>query len=420
MVIDDQWTVVKRIQTGNGHGDSPRSACYKVVNSNGIPFFLKAFDFRHDEIMGDTDLLEKMLCEYNNERRIHELCKDRHLSRITEIKHSGVINDIRKPILKKNIPIHLKLIRQLMLSKSSHYFTAFLMLAFLLSLAGCISGINPTLVQAPSPAKWVDACVDWDDWDKPGPPFRIFGNSYYVGSCGITAILITGNDGHILIDGGTEAEADIIIENIKYLGFSLNDVKLLIHSHEHFDHVAGFAKLQKLSGAKLLASAEAAPVIATGFIAATDPQAGMHKPFPAARVDGIVTDGEVINLGALALTPIATPGHSPGALSWQWESCDKKRCVSIVYADSLSPVSNENYYFSDHPGYVELYQQGLNKIAGLDCQILLTPHPSASKMRDRLSRAEGLIDTNGCVAYAENISKRLKKRLIKEQGERAQ
>ncbi|MDO6746551.1 metallo-beta-lactamase [Gilvimarinus sp. 1_MG-2023] len=168
----------------------------------------------------------------------------------------------------------------------------------------------------------------------------MFGNSYYVGTCGITATLITGDKGHILIDGATEAGADVIIENIKNLGFSLDDVKLLLHSHEHFDHVAGLAKLQRVSGAKLLASTEAAPVLSTGITADTDPQAGMHNPFPAAKVDKIIKDGQVVSLGNLALTPISTPGHTAGALCWQWQSCENKRCLSNVYADSAQITLN--------------------------------------------------------------------------------
>ncbi|MGH6728946.1 MAG: MBL fold metallo-hydrolase, partial [Sphingomicrobium sp.] len=95
--------------------------------------------------------------------------------------------------------------------------------------------------------RWAAACKDNDKWDAPAPPVRIHGNSYYVGTCGIAAILITGNAGHVLIDGGTEQGADAIAENIRRLGFNLRDVKFLLHSHEHFDHVGGTSKLHRLS-----------------------------------------------------------------------------------------------------------------------------------------------------------------------------
>jgi len=268
--------------------------------------------------------------------------------------------------------------------------------------------------QSSPQSNWAEQCKDWDDWDKPGPPFQIFANSYYVGSCGISAILITGDNGHILIDGGTVAGADIIANNITQLGFALEDVKLLLHSHEHFDHVAGLAKLQKLTGARLRASLEAAPVIRTGLSADGDPQAGLHAPFPAARVDAVVNDSEVVKLGSIELTAIYTPGHTLGALSWQWKSCEQQTCHFIVYADSLSPISNDQYYFSDQPEYVKAYQQGLEKLSNLDCHILIAPHPSASKMRDRLASEQGLIDENGCIDYSRKNAYRLNGRLMKE------
>lgn len=262
---------------------------------------------------------------------------------------------------------------------------------------------------------WTQACEDWDGWDKPAPPFRIYGNSYYVGTCGIAAILITGDEGHILIDGGTKAGATIIADNIAALGFQMSDVKLLLMSHEHFDHVGGMAALQQLTGAKLLASAQAAPVMESGEASQADPQAGMHDPFDPAHVDGIVVDREAVKLGTLSLLPIATPGHTLGALSWQWQSCEENRCHDVVYADSLSPVSNDTYRFSDHPEYVAAFRAGIARLAELDCDILLTPHPSASGMRDKLVAGE-LASSPNCRDYAQDVGARLDERLAKDTG----
>ncbi|MBV2129013.1 subclass B3 metallo-beta-lactamase [Arsukibacterium indicum] len=281
--------------------------------------------------------------------------------------------------------------------------------------ATCYATTSPTIAN-PAASDWVNSCTDWDKWDKAGPPFHIYGNSYYVGTCGISAILITSADGHILIDGATEAGAEVIAANIQKLGFAITDIKLLLQSHEHFDHVAGLARLQQLSGARLLASAAAAPVLASGVVAATDPQAGMHPPFPAVKVDGQVTAGEVVNLGKLSLMPVATPGHTPGAFSWQWTSCGAGQCQVLVYADSLSPVSSDSYRFSEHLSYLKAYRAGLDKLAALDCQILLTPHPSASNMRTRL-QSNGLADTDGCKFYAAAVTQRLEQRLAKEKAQ---
>ena len=267
-------------------------------------------------------------------------------------------------------------------------------------------------IESAGPA-FAAACKDWDDWGKPAPPVRIHANTYLVGTCGISAILVTGNAGHILIDGGTERGADLIAANIRRLGFRLADVKILLHSHEHFDHVGGTGRLQQLTGAQLVASPAAAAVLRTGAAGPGDPQAGMHKPFPSARVDRIIRDGETVRLGNLGLVAVATPGHTPGALSWHWGSCDGGVCRRIVYADSLSAVSRDNYRFSDHPDYLAVFRASIAKVAALDCDILLTPHPSASGMVDRLGRA--IVDNRqACAEYAADVGKRLDERLEKE------
>jgi len=257
-------------------------------------------------------------------------------------------------------------------------------------------------------------CKDWDDWNKPAPPVRIHANTYLVGTCGIAAILITGTAGHILIDSGTEQGADLVADNIQRLGFRLEDVRILLQSHEHIDHVGGIARLQRLTGAQLYASPAAAKVFESGVDNADDPQAGTQPPIDRAHVDRVLRDGEEVRLGNLALTAIATPGHTPGALSWHWGSCDGGVCRRIVYADSLPPVSRDGYRFSDHPAYVQAYRASLNKLRQVDCDILLTPHPSASKLIDRMAGRAPIEDRDACRAYADSMGKELDERLAKE------
>jgi len=283
-------------------------------------------------------------------------------------------------------------------------------------------GKTPRQVERPkapieeSGPQWAAACGDSTDWDQPAPPVRIHANTYLVGTCGISAILITGTQEHILIDAGTEKGADLIAANIRALGFRLSDIEFLLHSHEHLDHVGGMARLQQLTGATLVASAPAEKVLNTGVPSTDDPQAGMHKPFRAALVGRVVKDGDTVRFGNLLLTAMTTPGHTPGALSWRWESCDGGVCRTMVYADSLSPVSNDHYRFSDHPDYLTAYRDSIAKIAVSRCEILLTPHPSASAMKERMTGKQPLFDPAGCRNYAASLTRRLDERLAKEAG----
>jgi metallo-beta-lactamase class B len=260
---------------------------------------------------------------------------------------------------------------------------------------------------------WARVCEDWDEWDKPAPPFNIFGNTWHVGTCGISVILVTDDEGHILLDGGTQAGAEVVVQNMATLGLDIRDVGLIGFSHEHFDHVGGIAQLQDLSGASLVSSAAAAPVMESGISSEDDPQADIHEPFAPARVDFVQGDGEGMGIGDSFLVSISTPGHTPGAMSWYWQSCEGDVCKTIVYADSLSPISSDGYRFSEHPEYVQAYRDGLERLAALDCDILLTPHPSASGMRDKLLAGDLTSGTN-CADYAASISTRLDARLAEE------
>ncbi|GAB4119968.1 MAG: hypothetical protein Tsb0027_14880 [Wenzhouxiangellaceae bacterium] len=264
-------------------------------------------------------------------------------------------------------------------------------------------------------ANWVQTCSDWDEWDKPAPPYRIHGQSYYVGTCGISAILIVGADGLVLLDSATREGSEVIAANIAQLGHSINEVKALLISHEHYDHIGGMARLQQHSGAAVYSGLAAASVVRTGKDDPRDPQAGLHAPMEPVTGDvHSVGDGETITIAGIDITGIATPGHTLGAMSWQWQSCEDGECVMIVYGDSLSPVSADGYRFSDHPDYVAMFRGGIARLAELDCDLLLTPHPSASDMRTRLAGQAAWIDADACKIYAVKVSQRLDDRLAKE------
>ena len=143
-------------------------------------------------------------------------------------------------------------------------------------------------------AQWAQRCKDWDDWNKPGPPFHVFGNTYYVGTCGISAILIDSPEGAVVIDGGPADAGGLVAKNIQALGIELSHVKLLLHSHEHHDHVGGLAELKRLTGADLYASARAAQVLASGKPGADDPQFAGGSTFPPVEVKQAIAPGEVV------------------------------------------------------------------------------------------------------------------------------
>jgi len=290
-------------------------------------------------------------------------------------------------------------------------------LAFLTAVA-CAPKAQPVSIADVEPGQraWAANCKDMDDWDRPGPPFRIHGSTYYVGTCGITALLVAGPDGHVLIDSGTDKGAEIVLANIRALGFLPGDVKTLLMTHEHFDHIGGMAKLQAATGGTIVTTPAAAAVLRSGRPGRDDPQATSgHPAFPP--VTGRIvtfTRATPQRFAGMEFRPILTPGHTPGATSWRWRDCDGADCKTIVYADSLNPISSPGYRFSDHPKLVADFRKGLKEVAASPCDILLAPHPSAAFLRDRLLGTRPLADRTGCRSYAATASARLDARLATE------
>jgi metallo-beta-lactamase class B len=249
---------------------------------------------------------------------------------------------------------------------------------------------SAVLAAAPSP------CAPCAAWNVAEPPFRIFGNTYYVGVHGLSSILITSSAGHILIDGGLAESVPNITASIRSLGFRIEDVKLILNSHAHFDHAGGIAELQRLSGAAVAASPWSAETLSAGVVGRADPQFGSALPIGSvAQVRSIGAD-ETLRVGPVVLTPHFTPGHTPGGTTWAWRACEGERCLDIVYADSLTAVSSPGFLFtrnSDYPDALRDFERSFTVLNSLPCDILLTPHPDFSDMIGKLAaRARGVVD----------------------------
>ena len=261
-------------------------------------------------------------------------------------------------------------------------------------------------------------------WLKPQPPHRIFGNTYLVGFAGLNVGLIRTNAGLILIDGALPQVVPDIEANIRRLGFDPRDIRFILSTEPHYDHGSGMAALARDSGATVIASAWAAKSLSTGKPLPDDPQASILEDFPAVAKIRAVRDGERIRLGDVVVTARATPGHTPGSMSWTWRSCERRRCVDVVFASSLNPISADDYRFTDpeHAGLVAAFRQSLARVRSLPCGLLLSAHPEPSggdrKYLGLLagSRRNPFLDPGACRAYADAAGRALDERLAKERG----
>ncbi len=250
-------------------------------------------------------------------------------------------------------------------------------------------------------------CASCAAWNQEREPYRVFGNTYYVGVAGLSSVLIASDAGLILLDGGLPQSAPLIARNIHTLGFRLQDVRLIVNSHAHYDHAGGIAALQRASGAMVAASAPGARALQQGGPTAEDPQYAFGPKvnrFPPVTTIRTIADGEVIRVGALSLTAHLTPGHTPGSTTWSWRSCEASNCKQIVYADSLNPVSAPGFRFSgdaQNPARLDEFRRSIEKVAALPCDVLLAVHPQFGEGRS-------------CAVYAADGLRRLEERLLTE------
>ncbi len=250
---------------------------------------------------------------------------------------------------------------------------------------------------------------------KPVEPFRIAGNFYYVGANDVASFLITGPQGHILIDGGYPGTAALIMASIAKLGFNIRDVKVLLNSEPHFDHGGGLAALQKASGAQLWASAASARVLSSGGY-----DAGIAKPiglitwlirYPAPHVDHVVKDGDTITAGPTKVTAHLTPGHTAGCTSWTFPVRDGDRVLKVVSACSLVGLSNAHY-----PRQRSDFERTFRVLHGLPADIWVTSHARLFGRyrkfvagRTAKDPADAFIDPAGYRAYVDSGEARFRR-----------
>jgi|KBSMisStandDraft_5_1062788.scaffolds.fasta_scaffold198026_2 metallo-beta-lactamase class B len=223
------------------------------------------------------------------------------------------------------------------------------------------------------------------DWSRPVPPFRIVGNIYYVGVTGLGAYLFTSQAGLILLDGTLPENAPQIERNIAKLGFRPGDVKILLNSHAHYDHAGGLAQLKRDTGAKLLASAGDRPALEKGFHIAESAYGGFT--FPPVRVDGVLVDGQPVRLGAIALTPVITPGHTAGCTSWMTTVFERGRRLRVFFPCSATVAGNKLIGNRTYPGIVGDYRRTFRRLKQVQADVILPPHPEWADVLGRARRA---------------------------------
>jgi metallo-beta-lactamase class B len=280
-------------------------------------------------------------------------------------------------------------------------------------------------VAAPAPAPASPALSE-----DPFPPHRIADNLYYVGSKGLASYLVTTGKGHILINPSFETTVPLLRGNVEKLGFKITDVKILLNSHAHSDHVGGMALAKQLTGADVYVMKGDEKTVETGGSG----NRRSWKPTPVARV---LADGDKVTLGGATLTALLTPGHTRGCTTWTMrvKQGGKDRNVVIVCSPNVNPTYRlvddkaaghdpgiaDPYYY---PGIVEDYEKSFQIWKRLPCDIFLGAHGNyydmeAKHQRLAAGKADAFVDPAGYRAYIEERERAFRSRLETEKKQLA-
>lgn len=221
-------------------------------------------------------------------------------------------------------------------------------------------------------------------WTRPIAPFRVIGEIDYVGTEGLAAYLIHTSAGAMLIDGTMEENAPVVARNIVARGVKLRDVKLILVSHAHFDHVAAVAALKRMTGAKLVAGAGDRAALESG-IPPGETSYGVIR-FPAVPVDRAVRDGDRVTLGDVMLRAVPTPGHTPGCTSWTMRIVQNRRPLDILFTCSLTVAGNRLVGNRRYPGIVADFRQSFDRLGAVKADVVLPFHPESVDLMGRVAK----------------------------------
>jgi len=208
------------------------------------------------------------------------------------------------------------------------------------------------------------------------PPHKVIDNIWYVGTESLASFLVTTPQGHILINSSYEANVPVILGSVEKLGFKTSDIKIILGSHAHGDHMEGDAELKRLTGAQVMAMAEDVPALQRMMPGG--------KPHP---IDRVLHDGDTVTLGTATLVARLTPGHTKGCTTWTMKATENGRTYDVVIIGSVGV--NPGFVLvdnKDNPGIADEYIRAFKVLRSLPCDVPLASHPAMYNLAEKFKK----------------------------------
>ncbi len=240
-----------------------------------------------------------------------------------------------------------------------------------------VTVINVQAQKVKEPKAWSD------EWAKPYQPFRIAGNLYYVGTYDLACYLITTPQGNILINTGLASSAKQIKNNIETLGFKFTDIKILLNTQAHYDHMGAMAAIKKKTGAQLMINEKDAGVLKDGG-SSDYAVGGKGSTFKPVTPDRLLRDGDTIQLGDMQLVMLHHPGHTKGSCSFLFTVKDEQQSYKVLIANMPSIVTDKPFAeVTEYPEITTDYAYTLKAMKNISFDIWVASHAGQFSLHDK-------------------------------------
>ena len=211
---------------------------------------------------------------------------------------------------------------------------------------------------------------------KAFPPHKIIDNIYYVGTEIQAAFLVTTPSGHILINTNFEETVPILRDSVEKLGFRFADIKIVLGSHAHGDHMEGDALVKQLTSAQVMAMEQDIPAL--------ERMRPGGKPHP---IDRVLHDGDEVTLGGTTLVAHLTAGHTPGDTTWTMRAQEGGKSYSVVILGGMGVTQGAP--LTTPAGLTPLaqdYIRSFKLLRSMPCDVPLGSHASMFNMTEKYGR----------------------------------
>jgi len=250
-----------------------------------------------------------------------------------------------------------------------------------------------------------------EERNKPFPAHKVIGNIYFVGTDDLGAYLVTSPEGHILINTSYEETVPLIRASVEKLGFQFRDIKIILGSHAHGDHMDGDAIVKEATGAQVMALEQ--------DVADLKRMTPGGKPHP---VDRVLRDGEQVKLGTTVMTAHLTAGHTKGCTTWTTTAVEagKSYTVAIVCSVGWNPgyrlVNNTNY-----PAIADDYVRSFATLRKIPADVFLGAHTGFYDLKSKYAKLQAggpnpFVDHAGWLSYIDAREKSFQDELARQKA----